>query len=135
LARQKLVVSDGVRGQVREVAQGEGSSLVGGGSIEQRKARAPLVADLLLRAHFLGEDSVGGDVAVDEEAAVAGDQRGDAGRDQRELSQQVGGELNMGDRAPGPGVGSREENSQSGEQNQETTLTGAHESSPRSRGY
>jgi len=63
------------------------------------------VAELFDAAHFLGEDGVGGDVAIEEGAAMASEQGGDAGGEHPEVGEQVGCELDVGGRPPGGGIG------------------------------
>lgn len=87
LPRDVLAVSYGVRGQVREIAVGESLAAVVGGGVQHAQGGGPVVAELLYAAHPLGEDDVGGDVAVKISGRVFCENGGHGRGEHRELAQ------------------------------------------------
>ncbi len=130
LPGQELVVGDGVGGEVRDIAVAERPAFFGLGGFEDAKAGAPVVAYLLDAAHLFGEDGVGRDAAVDEGPTVARDQGGDARGQEPEISEDVGGELDVGGRPPCPGVIGQGEDDHRGQRRNETSPDSSQEITP-----
>jgi hypothetical protein len=113
-----------VRGEVRDVADGEGLLDRVAGDVEQAVADGPGVAVQGLRGAVLADDVVGEEPAVEEGVAVGEQQAADEGYGEREVAQGLGAEVDVRGGTPGEGGGGRQQEQRRGEQDVEAVAEG-----------